>query len=82
MVCCGHTATASSDSSLKYKENTPPFLSFGKNSGVFSWRQVPVRSASGLLTQAESLHDGTVTLDVVAFEVVEERTALTYQFNE
>ena len=37
---------------------------------------------SGLLTQAESLHDGTITLDVLALEIVEERTALTYHLHE
>lgn len=35
-----------------------------------------------LLTQAESLHDGTVALDVLALEVVEQRTALAYQLDE
>ena len=36
----------------------------------------------GLLTQAEVLNDSTITLDVFALEVVEERAALTYHLNE
>lgn len=36
----------------------------------------------GLLTQTELLNDSTITLDVLALEVVEERTALTYHLNE
>ena len=36
----------------------------------------------GLLTEAESLHDGTVTLDVTLLEIVEQGAALTYEFNE
>ena len=35
-----------------------------------------------LLTQTESLHDGTVAVDVLTLEIVEQTTALTYEFHE
>ena len=35
-----------------------------------------------LLTQAELLNDSTITLNVLALEVVKERAALTYHLNE
>lgn len=36
----------------------------------------------GLLTQSESLNDGTVALDVVLLQIVEKGATLTYQLGE
>ena len=37
------------------------------------------QAARGLLTQAQSFHDGAVAVDVVALQVVQKAAALTYQ---
>ena len=36
-------------------------------------------TASKLLTQAELLNDGTISVDVAVLQVVQQRAALTYQ---
>ena len=40
------------------------------------------RVGRALLTQAESLDECTIAFDVSCLEVVQERTALTYEFNK
>ncbi len=59
------------------QQRLPSDVSLGSLCRLF--RRLEPRS---LLTQAESLDQVTVTLNVVALQVVEQRAALTYQLHQ
>lgn len=53
-----------------------------KGSLLVSVTSVVRRPRCALLTQTQSLNDSTVAVDVAVLQIVEERTALTYEHYE